>query len=260
MTKLNPEQINYLYPVTGCYFTQSGIQVRRGSRAAESQNRPQDDKKRGKVKGLSQRSLHRLAFLVSTSNVRFLSLMTLTYGEIYPQTGTLTRKHRNTFLTWMRRKFDPLSYVWFLEFQRRGAPHIHLLLSSKSPGRKLEIEAGSRWCKVVSRDFPDTYEKMMSVHCYQGDPRKKMWSDIRKADGANRYMRKYAGKESQKCVPLKYSDVGRFWGTSRDVPRPIDDMLECTMVDADLRRLLNALGREDVSKWDVIPKYVHISQ
>lgn len=185
--------------------------------------------------------------------------MTLTYGRDYPTSGRLVAKHRNAFLTWLRRKFQVLSYVWFLEFQRRGAPHLHLLLSLPSPGRKLEDETGTRWCKIVAKDYPGTYEKMLKVHCFSGDQKDRMWSDIRERDGANRYMRKYAGKQSQKRKPEAYLDVGRFWGNSRDVKKPVEEMLKCKMSGDDLRALLCAYGRKDIAKWEVLPKFIHLT-
>lgn len=81
---------------------------------------------------------------------------------------------------------------------------------------------------------------------------KDTWQDIRSEDGAARYVTKYATKPYQKQVPDWYSDVGRFWGASRDVKAEID-LEHYDLTEAELRYQLKD---HRVGKWDVLPKHV----
>ncbi len=183
--------------------------------------------------------------------------MTLTYGQKWPKDGKIVRGHRNAFLTWLRRHLDKPDYVWFLEFQKRGAPHLHILLGVKTLPDAGQKKVGAAWVKIASREHPETAKNMLKVHCFTGDEKRRFWSNIRERGGAIRYMRKYVGKEAQKSVPGSYKDVGRFWGTSRSVPTSLDDFAFVSAGDDEVRAILRASGREGVSSWDVLPKYVH---
>lgn len=171
---------------------------------------------------LSKKSRQRLAFVANNTHVRFRSMITLTYPREFPSDGRSVKKHLNAFLVWCRRRFASPSYLWFLEFQKRGAPHIHILLDSPLPqseaGRRLLFgEVSQQWYNTVGSGDPK--------HLRAGTRCER----IRKPDGAARYCLKYAYKTEQKCVPSDYRDVGRFWGCSRDTrpstPRiiPIDE-------------------------------------
>jgi len=165
---------------------------------------------RGKITMLSQKSRQRLAFIANNTDVTFRTMITLTYPRFFPGDGRDVKQHLNTFLTWCRRHFSKPSYLWFLEFQRRGAPHIHMLLDYSLPRAtlsRLDVyrRVAKSWYLIVrSRD---------ERHMRAGTRVER----IRKADGAKRYALKYAYKTKQKSVPGPYQNVGRFWGCSRDV-------------------------------------------
>lgn len=178
--------------------------------------------KRGAITMLSKKSRQRLAFVANNTSVTFRTMVTLTYPREYPTDGKTIKKHLNAFLVWARRRFAKPSYLWFLEFQKRGAPHVHILLDYPLPqaeaGRRLLFgEVSAQWYKVVGSG--DKRHLLAGTRCER----------IRKPDGAARYCLKYAYKTEQKCVPDGYRDIGRFWGCSRDVqpsvPRviPIDE-------------------------------------
>lgn len=168
---------------------------------------------RGCITELSLDSRKRLAFIVCNTSVLLRMMVTLTYPALFPSDGKTVKRHLNTFLMWCRRRWGKgLSYVWFLEFQKRGAPHIHLLLS---PIRKRsDVDAvANAWYRIVASGD----EK----HLRAGTRTEQ----IRKPDGAARYACKYALKTYQKMVPSEYQNVGRFWGVSKDVtPQPVASM------------------------------------
>lgn len=159
---------------------------------------------------LSKKSRKRLAFVANNTTVVFRTMLTLTYPKEYPTDGKTVKAHLNTFLTWCRRYFISPSYLWFLEFQKRGAPHIHILLDyplPRDPDKRVVLfyTVARKWYETVGSG--DVSHRAAGTRCER----------IRKPDGAARYCLKYAYKTEQKCVPEQYRNVGRFWGCSRDV-------------------------------------------
>lgn len=114
----------------------------------------------------------------------------------------------------MRRRYNNPSYLWFLEFQKRGAPHFHILYTFKVCQETIDY-VSKAWHDIVNCD-PNPKHLAAGTRC----------ENVRKANGARRYAVKYACKMKQKSVPLDYQNCGRFYGYSKDVlPRPmIDDI------------------------------------
>lgn len=157
---------------------------------------------RKEIVELTRESLGRMVFLLQNTETRFLSMVTLTYPGDYESDGKVVKGHLNRFLSWARAKGFG-RYVWFLEFQRRGAPHFHVLLENDATEYREEISR--RWYAAVGSGD----EK----HLRAGTNTERLRSE----DGAARYAAKYASKIEQKRVPIEYTNVGRFWGASRDV-------------------------------------------
>ena len=191
---------------------------------------------RGSIAMFSKKSRQRLAFVANNTTVVFRTMMTLTYPRAWPTDGQKVKAQLNTFLTWLRRRLNKPSYLWFLEFQKRGAPHIHILVDSPLPqhkaGRALFFgEVSQQWYQVVGS--ADPRHLRAGTRCER----------IRKKDGAARYALKYCYKMEQKCVPAEYRNIGRFWGASRDVkPRQARVI---PMDEASVRGVL--------SDWDYAP-------
>jgi hypothetical protein len=85
--------------------------------------------------------------------------------------------------------------MWFLEFQKRGAPHFWLFLTGSVP--KAELSAA--WYRIVASGD----ERHLRAGTRIGF--------IRKPYALAAYAAKYAAKWEQKEVPADYRDVGRFW-------------------------------------------------
>jgi len=179
--------------------------------------------RRGEITMLSKKSRQRLAFVANNTRVVFKTMVTLTYPGQFSSDGKVVKEHLNKFLLWCRNRFATPSYLWFLEFQRRGAPHIHLLIDTPLSQDKVQrlgayADVARKWYIVVGSG---------DVRHLKAGTRVER---IRKKDGAARYCLKYAYKMRQKMVPDAYRNVGRFWGCSRDVPPkdvrmwPIDEL------------------------------------
>lgn len=160
-------------------------------------------------------------------NVRWESMLTLTCGADYTSNGARFKQTLNRFLVAYRRSF-PQPYFWFLEFQRRDAPHVHVLTVVKNPSTGHRSRVSKIWTAALGLDMGSpyyTYSRLSDrriIHIgwavYQINSRPRHWEVIRNRDGALRYAAKYAAKTRQKIVPQRYSNVGRFWGASRNIP------------------------------------------
>lgn len=264
---LTPEEINATFPVSGMLVSKGGIIVQRCSALSASGIRRLN--LRGLVKELSRRSLSNFAWMVASSRVRFLSLLTLTYGQNFPTTGKKLKSDFRAFMMAMRRSYGSFSYAWFLEFQGRGAPHFHILLTLENPTETDRAIVASAWSRIVEvNNFPYSGLKLWEgklIRWSSGHTRDavrkfhnrhEVWENVRSEDGAIRYVIQYATKPHQKTVPEWFWDVGRFWGNSRDVKN--DHYITMSGTEDDVREMCALLGR-DLDKWQVLPKIILIN-
>lgn len=268
MTTLNltAEQINWFFPIFGATVYGKALMLHRHSRMPVPRNARKPNKR--KIHSMNKRSLDRMVFYVSTSGIQFSSLLTLTYGQNYPVNGKRVKSDLNHFLLKMKRSFGSFSYFWFLEFQRRGAPHLHMVMTLPPPDEcKRELMA-TIWADITEdgnwyyTEVRPPYKRReagfgMSTKdsVFRQHRRKETWSGLKKQDGAIRYALKYAAKQGQKLVPKSYRDVGRFWATSRDVRPPRG--IEVPLNEDEVRRLLHAIGR-NFDNFAVLPKLIFL--
>lgn len=264
MLNWSPEQVNEIFPICGIIAYSGGIVIRRSCLLNLARVRHQHN--RGAIELLSKRSLNRLAILVRSSGVRWKSVLTLTYGANYPMDGKLAKRHLNKFLIYARREFGVFDYFWILEFQKRGAVHFHLATTLDEPNvfqlqRFADIWANisqpGKWpyCPLANNPNKlgnvivlDTWGASWSVHAHP-----KAWEKVKRVDGMERYLSKYANKLKQKEVPKWYQNVGRFWGVSRGVKLPEGQHYHGS--EDEVRQVLAERGR-DVQHWEILPKIV----
>lgn len=210
--------------VTGIEIYSSDVVVKREGYAPAVK-----DRTRAPIREFSRKSRQRLAFVASNTDIVFRSMITLTYPRQFPADGRLVKKHLNRFLQWFKRDTGKCSVLWFLEFQQRGAPHVHILSDRMVPrteqNRKgLRLRVSAAWYRIVgSGDLR---------HLAAGTRTER----LRSLEGGRRYAVKYAMKMRQKLVPESYQNVGRFWGSTRDVPPKPLDVIRCT--EDDIRGIL----------------------
>jgi len=215
------------------------------------------------IKEFSRKSRQRLAVLICSCGVDFKAMLTVTFnGENYPLDGRQVRDDFKAILKWLRRRFpDGFSYVWYDEFQDRGAPHIHILLTV--PVSDCDLSAwADYWTKYQTKKYDLSPQGSRNVYLMNswrggfvnGEWRPPVWENEREAGGLKRYAVTYATKEYQKVIPPEYRNQGRFWGCSRDVTaRAIKTIGGLTEIE--IRGLIRAY-RPDVAEFEVLPKYV----
>lgn len=133
--------------------------------------------------------------------------------------GRTVKKHLDTFRKRFRRAWGDPHAVWKLEFQRRGAPHLHMFLTvptGKTKGGETFKQWLSRtWTEVLL--IADDEERAKHLAAGTGVD----YSEGFKAADPQRlavYFSKHGSaqaggvKEYQNEVPEGFGDVGRFWG------------------------------------------------
>lgn len=209
----------YYGPIVGVELYKSDVVVKR-----QGLSNDPPEVTRGKVTEFSKASRKRLAFVASNTPVTFRTMVTLTYPAEWPHDGKRVKKDLRRFLTWMQRASGNCEYLWFLEFQKRGAPHVHILTDYPLPRKKQELKnyrlkLAHKWYEIC--DTGDRKHLLAGTSC----------ETLRSADGGARYAVKYAQKMRQKIVPPGYQDCGRFWGhTKACKPEPLQTY-RCTEDD-----------------------------
>lgn len=170
---------------------------------------------RGECHEWSDQSRRNLAFVASNTAVKFTWMVTLTYPKYFPTDGKICKRHLERFLQWIRdraksRDMPKPEHLWFFEFQKRGAPHFHILFDGELDKMITTDNLSEKWFRIVmSLDWN---------HLKAGTRLER----LRSSDGGKRYAVKYAMKMNQKVVPEGFRNAGRFWGNSKGVnPEPI---------------------------------------
>ncbi len=176
---------------------------------------------RGDVQEFSYQSRKRLAFVAKNTDVRWHSMLTLTYqADVAPNDGQTVKRHLNALLTRLRREMPGINYLWFFEFTKRGKPHIHILLSEKPDEEPRHIRGGRVIYIMYSRKASGWWAKIAGKTGNSTESMKKVcasWEPGMSQDGLSHYATKYAYKMEQKRIPEGFENVGRLWGHSRPV-------------------------------------------
>lgn len=184
---------------------------------------------RGKCSELSYKSLQNLRYLVAHTTIVFQSMITLTYPAEFPYDQATIKKHLDTFLKALDRAIKTeLSYLWIMEFQRRGAPHYHVWINEALPVPLIEFKRKGKQSAIVNPDrqkwCSETWFRIVESNDMKHLRAGACWEAVRDVDGAKKYITKECSKKHQKTLPDGWTNAGRWWGASRDVkqniPRP----------------------------------------
>lgn len=201
--------------------------------------------RRGMVREFSHRSRRRLREMALDLSEMWRAevLLTLTMPGEWRSVcadGRAFKRHVKAWRARLGRHLAGLgvggwSALWFLEFQARGAPHLHVLLFGDGVGSvpldDFRTWASDSWAEVVGH--PDEHER--AKHRSAGTRVERMRT------GHFGYATKYATKMQQKNVPPEFRSVGRFWGLWRyQAPAPVVWSQSFTL--ADVGRLVGVLA------------------
>jgi hypothetical protein len=184
------------------------------------------------IKGWSQQSranmVRALAELdyapMFTDPSKLPAMVTLTYpGDwltVAPN-GKAVKKH---FIRWRKRYFRAwgveIVCVWKLEFQRRGAPHLHLWTvpphGLTKDGQNFRAWLSTSWAAVVAHPDPEEYRNHLAAGTGVDYAEGLRASDPRRLAVYFSKHGGYSAKEYQNIVPEPWQEPGqgpgRFWG------------------------------------------------
>ncbi|NWF36287.1 hypothetical protein [Mariprofundus sp. KV] len=175
---------------------------------------------RGSIVLFSNKSKHGLRHKIRNTQHTFKQFITLTYPAKFPMDGATAKQHINNFTTRMRQEFPGIQYCWVFEAQTRGAPHFHIIIDTELPNENHQDKDGEyfyseKWSKIWSKITGNAENKQHLRRGLRIDP---IWrSDSKKL--AN-YFAKYYTKNEQKEFTAGFTNIGRFWGTSKGFCEP----------------------------------------
>lgn len=180
------------------------------------------------ISKFSKKSAKNLKFHMNNSKVKFSNMITLTYPSEYSNNGTEIKYHLNRFTKFLKSK--DCQYTWVIEFQKRGAPHFHLITDTHID----KNEVSKVWYEIVNSG--DEKHLQAGTRC-----EKLRLGRV----GAKSYVRKYINKAEQKEVPEDYKNVGRFWGHS-------DTTYEKEVINIDQEDCINIKGHYELFLRNII--------
>lgn len=173
--------------------------------------RPLTLRKRSCIKQFTKRARFRLFASMAKikRNLDFQPIfITLTYHHGHEQKTKSTKSQLHHFLVQLR-NYDPtVEFIWRFEFQKRGAPHYHLIIFPGNPPFGIDEESyGIR----ISNIWHGIADPNSRAHAQYGCKIVHIDS-YRKACA---YLSKYIAKTPEEETE---HEVGKHWGCSRNLP------------------------------------------
>jgi len=193
---------------------------------------------RGAITERSSRSRKLLSFTLANTETPLIGHLVLTW-RVPPMDGNEVKTQLRYFLDALRKRWGKsIEYLWWLEFQTRGAPHIHVVTSGA-----IHDDLGTRQVMRWTGRAGARRQVMRTIYCgpeydWMGarwlaaigaeDCQKSrrwtaggIWERWDTPDGAARYAAKDAWKPYQTKVPEEYQNVGAWWHRSRGFKSPV---------------------------------------
>lgn len=214
--------------------------------------------KRGEIKGFSRKSRQRLMRLIATIDTSKVIgrpvFLTLTYPKEYSESYKDWKRDINVFFKRLYRYNPHLSAIWKLEFQKRGAPHFHLMIFNTDPARiYINHKVFSNICAVY-------WYEVVNSRDYNHYKAGINYQPIETYKAVRSYVSKYIAKTSASLddddIILK---VGRFFGTHNKDALPISQV-EVELTEEEfllLRRIARNYLEKKIKK--SIPIYARTS-
>lgn len=202
--------------------------------------------KRGTVQSFSVASRRRLQRLLSClrwSELGDAAFVTLTYHDVPPN-------WLENFRAWLQQlRRQKIKYIWRLEWQRRGAPHWHLILWNAADADEQLSQLRASWHAIAAHGSEAHHE-----YGWHQRP-------VDSFRAARAYLSKYVAK-ADPAPPPPEAAGRRVWGASRDLPTDpqiVGDLSRKNFFTLRriTRRLLRARARARGSKWKPFARNTH---
>lgn len=214
----------------------SYLKVYRGPQRPEPQREREAPPKRGRCLHFSAPCQRRLRnAMAQMLRIAPAAFATLTYPAVWEPNARTWKRHLDMLTKRMRRRYPELAGFWKLEFQRRGAPHFHLMIfgaptTEDNPRAFVELRQwiATNWFEVVASGD----EK----HLYAGT----QLDEVR--TNAQQYTCKYVSKDQ---LPESVRDThnGRWWGAFNRSKLPKVEPVEIPLLKHEAQFLLRIVKR-----------------
>jgi hypothetical protein len=165
---------------------------------------------RGDIKMFSRSSRLRLMkFLASLpySELGIPFFVTLTYHQYFPESYHICKDDLHHFLVDLKRRFPDLKYIWKMEFQKRGAPHFHIIVFlPEKNARKTEYQ--------FKRVLFSLWKKHLQCGCFWCSRHSVKVQKIQSFRRLSFYVSKYMAQVDE---TYREEGTGRFWGRSKNL-------------------------------------------
>ena len=202
---------------------------------------PKGGGKRGEIQAFSDESRLRLFQLLHQLRFEKVHFVTLTYPGDYGTWDNKFKKHLKEYRRRFEERYGKIQAVWRLEFQKRGAPHFHIMYLD---------------CPFIPvQEWNDLWEDI--TH-------KKYWVragnglDLKVCTNANQapliafYLAKYVAKVDENPCEREGVKPGRFWGKwNIEEPEPV----EFEVSNSTAWHVVNTLIKERKFESYVPPEY-----
>lgn len=188
--------------------------------------KPPQGAKRGRVKDFSVNARRRFRqFLRSIPSLWDGStrwcFASLTYGRVYPSTGEEAKRDLNHFFTRFRQLYPDMSLFWVQEFQGRGAVHFHLIFRDPSYHHRFDRVQLAQGFEILSLRLRSIWHDIAGhgqrAHFEHGLKLQRVENVTGKLTAYINKVSRYLGKQDQSVPPSYYSNIGRYWGHSKDL-------------------------------------------
>ena len=155
----------------------------------------------------SRRRLKRKLSMVHLGSYSRTFFVTYTFHNVYPKSSDELKRHFRNFLKSVKRVNPSVAWIWRLEWQKRGAPHFHMVYfipkhSTLKEIKHFEKEQRRLWHRTLE-DF-DFWTWRYSVDVKSLDSKKKLYA----------YISKYVSKvENEDDAAIGH----QHWGSSANL-------------------------------------------
>lgn len=162
------------------------------------------------IKNFSQKSRQRLFQIFNKINYSSYGIplfLSLTFHFDSPDTRKKIKLFLRNYLKRLFRALPPFDYIWKFEYQKRGIPHYHMILFPHSKTYKFDIDEVKNICNKHWLEL----KPCKCEHCQEYAVNVIILETLKKSLS---YIAKEIAKVSNEYLE---HDLGRIWGTSRDL-------------------------------------------
>ncbi|HUD44709.1 MAG TPA: hypothetical protein VMR41_04160 [Patescibacteria group bacterium] len=173
--------------------------------------------KRGIIRGISKSALKRLDWVYMQGDWK--SMLLLTYHQVFPRDYKDQKRQLTTWLEHLR--YKDIKYLWVVEWQKREFPHIHVWMNKRFDDCPSWEDKGTNSWRKLMKAWLKISEQLNDKKAVDFSMHQRNYTDWVVNSKVN-YVRKYASKKEQKCLPDSIKNYGRWYGSSRDLVLEID--------------------------------------